>query len=366
MLGCGTNKAYIYARGGEELIAEVVGITSLTYSRRRDDISEADVTVASDICCSVLSKVASVIQELHIYRDGIRVWRGVIVRVEWGRDESRIFAADMLWVASRKVLESGLDLRYPRIEYAGSVALRILEEAYAAHGNQWNMAGKVKWIISPTSGSTDEARTSRVVNPYSSTVWSEVDKLADDGGIDYTVVNDTIYVWDTNLAWKVNSLISPEDLGGWPDVVEYGNELFTKVFTTNNSGVARYAENTYWQTVYGIIEEVVNSKTEADGEATQEPEELQVLLEQSEHILSDSVPAPVRVRIPANVQLMPSLAWDFSELIPGAWFPIEVLDLCRNVTDWHKIDDIVVTESPDRGEVITMTSSAAPNNRVDL
>lgn len=360
MLGCGSNVGHVYERGGTTLVGELTGVTSLTYRRVRDDVSTATWTMQTEQCCALLSRIGTIRNELHVHRDASRVWRGVITRIEWGRDESIVHAQDMLWPTSRMALQVGLDFRYPNIGTVGREARAMLLEGYAREGDPWHMTSNVHWMLGP-----DEPRTSLVIPAYSATLWDVLDRWAENGGLDYTVVDDHVYVFDTNLAWLTNPVLGPEDLGGWPDVVEYGNEAFTRALTTNNSGQVGIATAPEWYWQYGILDSVSNDKAEADGEAPV-PEEVVVWEEISKGFLEGSAPPPVRVRIPEGTALLPSAPWSFDMLVPGAWFEMDMtgLGMCRDVRDMHKIDSVTVTETVDQGEVITMTAGEAPGRMV--
>ena len=62
-----------------------------------------------DESCSALRTVNT---ELRIHRDGVQVWRGIdhSHRVTTSMQVS-IFAEDMLWVAKRRAVETGFELR---------------------------------------------------------------------------------------------------------------------------------------------------------------------------------------------------------------------------------------------------------------
>lgn len=355
MLGCGSNIGYVYGRGGRDLVGELTGVTTLTYSRVRDDVSAAQWTMQTDKCCDLLSRIGTVVNELHVYRDSGRVWRGVITRIEWGHEESRVFAQDMLWPQSRMALTSTLNFRYPNIALVCEQARFVLESGYALGSDFWGMANKVHWVRSP-----EEPRTSLVIPAYSATRWDVLDRWAEDGGIDYTVVDDQVYVFDTHLAWKQNAALTPEDMGGPPEVVEYGNETFTRVLTTNNSGRVGITQSDQWVGVYGLLDMIQNNKTEADG-GVPSTQEVQVWAEMSAGALENSAPAPVRLRIPESTTLLPTAPWGFEELIPGAVFTVDMsgLGLCRTVTDPHKINTVQVTETVEQGEVVTFSADSA-------
>lgn len=357
---CEINEAYVYWRGGTDVVGRVDGAVRITWNRIRDDISAAEVTVTSGQCCELLNQLATVTQELHIFRGGRRVWRGVLTRIEWGRDESLIVAQDMLWVASRSALVNGYDHAYPNIADAGAVMLSQLNDCYTRYGDPWRMAGHVVRVI----GRSQEARTSRATKAYSTTVWEDVDSFAEDGGMDYSLVDDMIYIFDTHTQLQLNPALSHTAFAGWPEVVEYGNELATRHITTNNSGgtftagIATLPAGNEWLALYGIIDMVSSKWSEAAGQDDANAQDGEVMVELSERQLGVRAPAPTRVRLPAGTRLLPDSPWDMDDLVPGARFDISVTELCRPVIDRHKLDEVVVEEAVDTGESIAITSSS--------
>src|SRR5262245_32972433 len=101
----------IYERGGVNFVTEIEPLSSVRWQRIRDDISQAEIRVPTHECCEILGDLRTVKYELHLIRNDLPVWEGVITRIEYEWDEAKIFAADILWVSSRTVLDEGYDQR---------------------------------------------------------------------------------------------------------------------------------------------------------------------------------------------------------------------------------------------------------------
>jgi len=363
---CATHRALVYERGGVNFIGELTPLTAVRWNRIRDDVSHSEVVVPTYQCCELLGDLRTAIMELHILRDDEPVWQGVITRLEYDWSVVRVFAEDFLWVAKKRVLEVGYNQSWPNI---GRVIQRmdwlLNEQCFSADGDPWNMVGRCIAIHNPDINT--EPRTTRIVNAFQMTVWEDFDKYAEDMGTDYCTVNRDIYFFDINYAWAVLPEISEEFMSQFPRIVEYGYQLATRGFVTNGRGYAGMAigEPLYYNQ-YGKIDLLISNTSEGDSvNDPPTPEELTSWSQTAARAIDKMSPAPVSVVIPANTTLLPGAPWAMSELIPGAWFPITVTRMCRTVTEWQRLNEIVVNESAPTGETVQFTAISAPKTRID-
>jgi len=368
---CGTHRALIYALGGQVVIGELTPLLAVQWNRIRDDISQASVFVASSKCCELLGNLRCISMELHILRDDAEVWCGPITRLEYDWDICRVYAEDMLWVAKRRVLEVGYNQSYPNI---GNVIDRmdwlLRTQCYGAYGDNWRMTAATTNHLHPLHHSGKEPGTTRVVNPYQVTIWEDFDKYAEDMGADYTVLGRDIYYWDNQLAWATLPPLTEEFISQFPRIVEYGNQLYNRAFVTNGRGYAGRADNpdpAMITSFGGPVDDLITNAEEGDdAKDPPAPEELKSWSETAAHIIDGMAPAPVAVVIPANTTLMPGAPWNIDSMLPGAWFQAEITqNLCRVVTEWQRINEVVVTESAPQGEVVQFTAASAPVHRVE-
>jgi hypothetical protein len=348
---------FIYERGGVVPITELTPVESIRWERMRDDISTANCTIPTHECCEDLGNLRTILHELHIEREGVMVWEGPIVRLEYEHDVVRIYAEDVLWQAKRLVLESGYSQIYPNI---GNVIDRmdwlLRSQCYARFGDPW----KVVPHLHPIHHAGDP-RTSRSVNAYQYYVWEDFDKYAEDSGTDYCVVNRDIYYFDTHLAWKVLPELDEAYISQFPRVVEYGNSAATRFFITNGEGQAGWAVQP--DLGYGYIDELqTNIQDGTPGALT--AEEIAEWSNTAFHGLSGRIPPPVSVIIPENTTLLPGAPWAMTDLIPGAWFQITLDNLCRPITAWQRLHQITVTEAAPEGESVTFTAVSPPTTMV--
>lgn len=113
-LGCGVPSVFITARCSSAMTCQIdlADITKLTWTRRMDEVSEAEVEIgltgdSSQTCCACLAVVEPFCHELHIWRDGQEVWVGPIEAIRYERDRVTIKARDSL---------AWLDVRIPTID----------------------------------------------------------------------------------------------------------------------------------------------------------------------------------------------------------------------------------------------------------
>lgn len=99
--------AVIHMQGGQRIWTDVEGVSKLSWGRKLDDYSEAEVTVAkrsaSDACCGKLGDTHTWGHELSIYRDDEFVWQGPITAKRETRELFTFEARDMIGWFDRRV-----------------------------------------------------------------------------------------------------------------------------------------------------------------------------------------------------------------------------------------------------------------------
>src|SRR6202012_1892702 len=146
-----------------------------------------------------------------------------------------------------------------------------------------------------------DAKTTAVTSAYAMTVWSHLDDLAANNGIDYTVLGRAIHVWDTsNASMGYTPTVTQADFNGKLAFSSYGMELATRSIVTDgqgnwqeaateiNHGVDRY---------YGLVETLTNPYESSNATATPSKADL---ISQAERNLVGRLPTPLQVRVPDN------------------------------------------------------------------
>jgi hypothetical protein len=361
---CGIHRAFAVELGGENIVADLTPLSSVRWQRIRDDISTATVIAPTSGCCDVLADLRTIKHELHIVRNDESVWQGPITRIEHGHESVEIHAEDMLWVPKRRVLEVGYDQAYPNVgEAIDRVRWLLEDQCFAKYGDLWNMVSRLHPMTGP-----DDPRTTRSTPAYSMSIWQDMDKYAEDSGVDYTVVGRDIYWFDTQLAWMELPLLEPEMIGQFPKVTEYGNDLRTRGVVTNGKGIAGTGywgvDASYFDEYGGPVDDITILADRIE-EADPTVEEVAEWSETAKRNVADRHPSPTAILIPANSTLLPGSSWSTDDLIPGGWFPVSVTSLCREVHAWMRLHEVVVTEGPPDGETIRFSAIPATEHRVD-
>ena len=357
---CGRHRAFVYERGGLIPVGELTPMTAVRWNRKRDDITDAEATIGTTQCCDLLGDLRTVRHELHIERDGEMVWEGVITRLEYDWDQVRVHAEDMLWPSKRTVLKTGYSNAYPNVGLALDRMHWLMQQTYTPNGDPWRMLSHLHPIRS-----AGEPRTARVTDAFSTYIWDDFDKYAEDYGTDYTVVGRDIYYWDVNLRWKVIPALDEAYLSDFPRIVEYGNSAATRYYVSNDAGYAGVATAPAASTnEFGFIERLTANLSDSDNSAPSQGE-IDEWSATAARNLNGRHPPPVAVVIPANTTLMPGAPWTMDDLFPGAWFRINITRMCRTVTEWQRIGEVHVQEAAPQGETVQFTAVTAPSSIVE-
>jgi hypothetical protein len=364
-IGCGVHTAFIYKRGGRELVMELTPLAKVVWTRIRDDISVANVFVGiTPECCEQLGNIKTVAHELHIFRNGVKVWEGPIIRLEYMLDRVEVWAQDILWVAKHTALSKGYNQKAPNTAFCGWRMNWLLRDmTFAKYGDPWNALAGIQWV---KGGS--EPKTSRVVNAWSCTTWDDFDAYAEDVGMDYAVINRQVLFWNTNLKWRVLPPLYDYYLQVPPVAVEYGNEFQTRAVVTDGNGYAGMYTVPDKNVIaeYQMIDLVRSSYQEGQSTSSKpSASDIKAWTEQAKALVEANPVPPVRVRVSENTGLLPSAPYDINDLIPGVWVQVHVTRLCRQVSEWHKLDSVAVTDEGGK-ETVQISTVSAPKKVVEL
>lgn len=375
-LGCGTHRAFIYRRGGLERVGEITGLMHVDWGRVRDDISTAQIVVQKwDIDCgNLLASLQTWAYELHLYRDNgysvDRVWEGPISLITYEAESVTIDAKDAMNWMYRRIIRQTMNDSISGGDTVTSRATRILQNAFAI--DDPNVLAYLQPIYNPS-----DAREYRNIPAYSRTAFEEIDDMAANSGLDYTVVGRAILVWGTKNRIGTLPEFRDKDLGASPIVSEYGMSMANVYAISDGNGVwgqaSRLTETdpndadnsgggSEEDPVYGIIE-MLSSTWAADspedsGIYTQEGLNTvrRSFEEHAERSIADRYPPPVVVRVPDNTTLNPSTVISIQQLVPGVVVPLRSTGTLRTVVADQKLDSVKVVEENGK-EVVTITLS---------
>ena len=280
----------LYDRGGRTPINDLVRPQRVAWNRVRDDISDATVSLAGDSCrrnADVLDAIRTGRYEMVIFRGADRVWEGPCTLLKYGRTTAEITARDVMHYAARTVMHQKWSNAYPNTTTVVARAANILRTELAR-----------KEALSPPINVlpylqefhfTGEARTSAVTQKYQDYVWSHIDGMAENSGMDYSVLGRSIMLWDTSNPIGYAPTVTQDDFLGDIDVSEYGLDLATSYVVTNGQGVYGIAGSN--DSYYGEWEMLSNPYDETDTGSQPTANEM---ASQAKRNLAGRNPAPVR------------------------------------------------------------------------
>lgn len=379
-LGCGTHRVFVYRRGGSERVGELRKLSHVDWERKRDDISTAEVHVSDwDIDCgNLLSELQTWAYEIVIFRDNgyssERVWEGPITLLTYEVDKVTIQAKDVMGYAYRRIIKQAIS---DAGKYSATTGLftggatvvarakKVLLNAFAP--DDPNVIEYMK--VLPRD---DDAMQYRSTPAYARTAFEEVDDMAANSGLDYTVTGRSIIIWGTKHRIGTLPEFRDADLGSPPIVSEYGMSFSNRYAVTDGNGAwgeADHLDDTGVDPIYGLVEMLSSSwASDAESDSGTYTEESKDKLEQgfkesSEASIADRYPPPVIVRIPDNTTLNPGTVLSIQHLVPGVAIPLRSTGTLRSVVAMQKLDSMKVVEE-EGSEVISITLS--PLSLVDV
>lgn len=358
-LGCGQNEAYLAVKGGRKLLGKLGPASSVVWSRVRDDISKATITLnltAAPDTCQLAAIMRCWQHEVVIFRNGERVWEGPITRIAYRKDSVEIEASDVMAWVYRRIMKQGYDDSYPNLRSVVERAERIIVNALAPDDPE-----VIPYLTS--FNFPDDAKQSRIVPDWSKTAWEEVDDLAQKAGLDYTTVGRRIILWDTHRPIGRLPVMTNGDFGDDPIVTEYGMNFATLYGITNGNGVWGSASKSsaYTGPVEMLSSSYGDSAAASDQTLTTAAKRklVESFNEQAARGIADRWPIPMVVRVPDNTTLNPEVQVPINYWVPGVWIPLTATHVCREFSQWQKLDSMTVTQT-EAGETIQVVMSPAP------
>jgi hypothetical protein len=236
-LGTGTHRAFIYDRGGKVMRGEITPLTQVQWTRQRDDLSTMSITTngfGSD-CGQLLAGVHTWINELVIFRDGVRVMEGPITLIEDDVDGFTIQAKDVMGYVYRRIMMQGYNDSYHLVNGIEEGLLSVVQRARliiadALVRDDPNVLPYITSFEFP-----NDARQSRSVVDFGKTAWEEVDDMAANAGLDYSTIGRRIILNDTHRPIGRLPEFRPNYFSAPPKITEYGMLLADLYAVTNNA-----------------------------------------------------------------------------------------------------------------------------------
>lgn len=367
-LGCGTHRVFIYRRGGVIPVGEITEISHVDWNRKRDDISTAKIVVSgwSLDCGNLLAVTKTLAHEIVIFRDNgysvDRVWEGPITLLQYEGDRVTIHAKDVMFHPYRRIMREAMSDAGEGSNVVNR-AVRILQTALAPDDPN------VLAYLQPNT--TDAPMQYRSVPAYGRTAFEEIDDMASNAGLDYTVVGRAILLWGTRNALGVLPEFRDRDLGSTPVVSEYGMSFANYYAVSDGNGLwgaANRLDEDGKDETFGLVEMLSSSWASNDStDASTFTEAARAKAIESfegfaERSIADRYPPPVIVRLPENTTLNSSAVVSIQHLVPGVAIPLRSTGTLRSVVGRQKLDSVSVVEE---GGVETISISVSPFNQRD-
>jgi hypothetical protein len=364
MLGSGTYQVMVTDRGGLVPLGMLDGIERLTLKRPRDDTGSCMLILAglTQQCQKLVADIHPVRHEIVILRNGMRVWEGPITRLAFYGERVEIDAYDVTWYLSRRVLDREYDFTGSSVNAIQFLA-SMIRDHFDPNDDPFNVGKNVRTIAS-----SDDAKTAARWVPVSRTLFEILDKYAEDGGIDYVVIDRSILIMDTHVRGHVLPKMTNESFNSDIGIVEYGSELVTRAYVTDGQGnYSRKLADDQWLAYYGKIDKL--STNVQEGAATEPTDATQAeanksRYDQADRMLTSGYPAPIDILVPANTSLDPCIDIDYMDLHPNAWVEIDIEVGSRRASQWQRIQEVETTVEVGV-ETVSISLQQPPSRWVD-
>lgn len=362
---CETHTAYIYDRGGKRRIGILDPLTYVTWGRTLDDISSSTVrTVApSWECAKMLAEVMPGRHEMVVFRGTERVWEGPITRLAYHSNYVEIEARDVMHYAYRTVMHAAHDNHYPNIQTVVERAREILLDELARKEALDPPINVLPYLV--TMATSADARTSRKTIPFESTVFEDIDSMAQYAGLDYTVVGRRIIVVDTHTVYARTQTVTEADFIGDVVITLYGMDLATEAWVLGQEAedgttpVGHYGGTDPYYGEWEVLDTPYN-------EGGEESVTQGALDSQAQRNIAGKNPTPLMVRLPQGSTLNPAGILKIGDLVPGVRIPLRATLTARKIAQMQKLKEVRVTEEEGTGETIQVTMNPASLNDEDV
>lgn len=339
VLGCASDYGLrIHYRGGAQLYAELPRPTALTFGRRLDDVSTADITLAKPAldraCCGALARVDAFAHELTIYRDGTLVWQGPIVQVVEAQATITISARDVVAYLDKRANWTTWDFTGSRAQDVARVANYIVRDALTPDD-----PGIVPWLVTRDAGVLAEAKADERETVL---IGDELRELARTG-LDFTTVGRKLLLFGElrPIAGRVAVLTAQHVLGDIEIIrpgLDYANRVV--VDTGGPTGIAGQPDDTY-----GLLHRVVEASDVQDAVTAGQ---------MATAVWRSTRPPWTVIRLPQDAALSSAAPISFHELVCGARVDVHPSgEYCLPVSPAMRIARVTVEWDQRVGERIT-------------
>lgn len=362
-LGCLEDlQVFITGRCGSTRLTTLENATEVNFDRRLDDISEASVVVpvgggiGNEACCEALGLAEPWCHELHIFRNGEEVWTGVITKITYGYSQIVVEARDVLaWLLVR-IPECPFSVTDLDIATVGQtiINLALADDDPCIFENM---------LVVPSG------QTVSLAEPFAAFAESAYDQLAtlSELGLSFTTLGRRIIVGGENLFEKTIGLLTDDHIVGEIAVTKdgalYANRVFTRytgddqqaTCTANSAtgdclpplaGAACPAISEIPEadrSCYGLVERLVNVGEGINLSTAQQAGD--IYLEAGGRFV------PRTLEFPPGTRLSADTPFEFNELIPGMTVNVAFTDLCLDIFQGMRLQEVTYHATPTDEEI---------------
>lgn len=349
-LGCGIPNVFIAYRCGTMLCTLGADdfISGLTYDRRLDEISEAEVQITlggdpESTCCACLATVEPWCHELWIQRNGQEAWAGPITEIVYGYGTVTIRAQDRLAWTTVRIPEGAID--YCVVDASDNctvpptdlvvIAEDIIQVAFAED----TVTCELDAMYTANSGILENA----FIPGFETNAYESLQDLAE-RGLDFTTIAGTISLTgDLSSQGRALALLTDELIVGDIEVKKSGLTQGNRWYVNfdGDLGIPAISDpvDTY---CYGWIE---RQRTGDDILDQTQAEAVADAFAQAAGI------APRTIEIPPGSKLSPDTPWSFNDMICGIRVDVAITKLCVSMTSSFRLTKVEVTYKPGNEEI---------------
>lgn len=369
--------AYIFDRGGENRVDQLLDLSQVKWERNRDGVSDASVRLEADSCSAQAKLIDSLRthrHELVIFRGDDRVWEGPLHRIATYHDHVEIFAKDVLAYLFATPLTRAWSNRAPN-QGPMTTRLREIIEWELTHDRVQRVGGTAGYDVTVTAWENldtpvnlvehldvrnfpNEAQTAAYTMPYEMTVGDHLANAGRQGGIDFTAIGRRICIWDVSRDLGTLEPMTEANFVNSIITTEYGADHAQSAYVVSEDGAVGQALNEDHLDYYGPWTTIFTAYNEEGGEGPTQSE----LNSQAIRNLAGRSPAPVEVRVPDNSGIFLTDSLSINDLVCGVKIPLRATLNARPLYQMQKLDHVTVTEDSEGENIqVTLTPATRPD-----
>lgn len=315
-LGCPSGYgAVIFRRGGDHPTFSLRGLTALSWSRRLDAISTAQVQIAKmtagPTCCSELGQTQPWSHELGIFRDNQLMWQGPVQSIVEDKDFVTVAAADVLAWMQVRLNRTDVEFIDTDIDQT-DIAVYFINQAFAPDDPH-----VTEYVVTVPTGATAQVQRKAA---YTTTWFAALDELSKQD-VDYTTVGRRILVGGDLSALSPRMALSDAAFVNNVEVIMDGANLATKFCASGQEGANLVCVGGV-DPFYGLVERIVSADSiTADYLARYNA--------QSEYNVH--YPQPIVITVPSDASLTDAAPIGIDQLVCGARIDVALTSFCRDI-----------------------------------